>query len=169
MDEPACSVCGARVGVPGRTERVTPRPAAAPSPSSRGRSVPARPPVRRPSPFEEVEPEPEVWTGPVHEPRAERSVLEELLRAGMRGGSPIVPSIPAIGMGVASGLGCLRRLVMVVFLLMMLAVAFFFGLLGFSPPAPLRNVDPAGVAADSVISRTLPQHRLGAGDGLLFS
>ena len=118
-----------------------PRPTPAPPPISRGRSVPARPPARRPPPLEEVEPEPEVWSGPVHDPRVGRSVLEELLRAGMRGGSPIGPSIPDIGMKVVSGFGCLRRLVMVVFLLMMLVVAFFFGLLGFSPPATLVGDD----------------------------
>ena len=141
LDEPSCSACGARVGVPGRTERVMPRPTPAPPPISRGRSVPARPPARRPPPLEEVEPEPEVWSGPVHDPRVGRSALEELLRAGMRGGSPIGPSLPDIGMKVVSGFGCLRRLVMVVFLLMMLAVAFFFGLLGFSPPATLVGDD----------------------------
>lgn len=144
LDDPACTACGARVGVPGRTERVPPKRTPASPPIPRERSAPPRPPTRRPPPREEVEYEPEVWSGPIHEPRVGGSVLEELLRAGMRGSSTIGPSIPAIGMTVASGFGCLRRLVMVVFLFMMLAFAFFFGLLGFSPPAPYREVAPVG-------------------------
>jgi hypothetical protein len=117
-----------------------------------------RPPARRPPPveeseyeeveYEEVESEPEVWSGPVHDPRARRNVLEELLRAGMRDGSSTVPSIPPeIGIKVVSALGCLRRLAMIVFILVMLALAFSFGLFGFSPPPTIPASVPEGVAA----------------------
>jgi len=81
-----------------------------------------------------VEDEPEVsgWPYPERGDRRDpEEVLEELLRAAMRGGSPITPSIPSIGRNLAAGMGCVSR---VVFFLMMLAAAFFFGLLGFSPP-----------------------------------
>jgi len=81
-----------------------------------------------------VEDEPEVsgWPYPERGDRRDpEEVLTELLRAAMRGGSPITASIPSIGRNVAAGMGCVSR---VVFFLMMLAAAFFFGLLGFSPP-----------------------------------
>lgn len=142
LDEPACSACGARVGVPGRRERPAPRPMPAPPPIERGRSVPARPPARRrtrrPPPIEEIEDEHELEPWPYREPGAGAgpTVLEELLRSAMRGASRGAPSLPSIGMNLASGLGCVSR---IVFLLMMLAAAFFFGLLGFSPPATLSG------------------------------
>jgi len=102
-----------------------PRPTPAPPPIPRGRSIP---------PAEVVEDEPEVsgWPYPERGDRRDpEEVLTELLRAAMRGGSPITASIPSIGRNVAAGMGCVSR---VVFFLMMLAAAFFFGLLGFSPP-----------------------------------
>ena len=140
LDEPACSACGARIGVPGRTEKVARRAPPAPPPPSRPRSVPtmppARRPTRRPAPVEDMD-EPEVSSWPYREREARRDpeeVVEELIRAMTRGGSPIGPSLPSIGGNIVSAVGCVGK---AMFFLMMLAAAFFFGILGFSMPGTL--------------------------------
>ena len=135
LDQPACSTCGAQVGVPGRSERVPPRPPPVPAPGSRGRRAPAPPPVRR-SPPDEEELEREVLTGPVHTPGAEGTLLEELLRAGMAGGSRGAPALPPIAVGISTAFGCVRRIVVILFVLMLLAAMFVFGLFGATVAVP---------------------------------
>jgi hypothetical protein len=84
-------------------------------------------------------------------------VLEELLRAGMAarmgGGSPFGRPLPPPGVRVVtSGFGCLRRMMMLVFFMIMLALAFFFGLFGFSSPhsdAPDRAAEATIIAAQA--------------------
>jgi hypothetical protein len=51
--------------------------------------------------------------------------------------SRVEPPMPDIGMAVASGFGCLRRIAMLAFFLMMLAAMFVMGLFGFSLPPSL--------------------------------
>ena len=133
LDEPACSACGAMPGVPGRTERVPARPAPAPPPDFRGRRT--SPPPGRPAPHDEDEFEREVLTGPVHSPGAEGRLLEELIRAGLAGGPRGAPALPPIGAGISTAFGCVRRIVVILFVLMVLAAMFVFGLLGATGPA----------------------------------
>lgn len=136
LDEPLCTACGARVGVPGRKERVSPPavPASPTPPGRRGFGDPPRRPVRRSAEFEEEEPE--VFTGPVHTSDPARTLLEELLRSGMiRRAERVAPSVPDFGGAVATGFGCLRRIAVIAFFLMMLAAMFVMGLFGFSLPA----------------------------------
>ena len=132
LDGPECPACGARVGVPGRTERVPPRPTPGPTPRSRGRGAP--PPVRRAPPPDEEGLDREVLTGPVRSPGDEGALLEELLRAGLGGGPRGAPTLPPIGAGISTAFGCVRRIVVILFVLMVLAAMFVFGLLGATPP-----------------------------------
>ena len=71
-----------------------------------------------------------MWTGPVHTPGTEGALLEELLRAGLGGGARGAPSVPPIGVGLSTAFGCVRRIVVILFILMVLAAMFVFGLLG---------------------------------------
>ena len=144
LDEPACSACGARPGVPGRMERVPPRRSPAPPPDSRARRTP--PPIRRAPTPDEEELEREVLTGPVHSSGAEGRLLEELIRAGLAGGPRGAPTLPPIGAGISTAFGCVRRIVVILFILMVLAAMFVFGLLGAPGPTNPPDVIRGGSA-----------------------
>lgn len=148
LDGPSCSACGARVGVPGIRSRPAPPPRApsrtpirnpvrdAVPPSAR---APTRPRAEPPRGRERDEEEEEVFTGPVFTPG--RTPLEDLLRSAMRGGRPGgmpgasggLPGLPSMlptGVKIVSAFGCLRRLVMLVIFLAILAAVAFFSLFG---------------------------------------
>ena len=120
LSGPACPACGARYGV----DRPKPRPAPRPT---------TEPPVRHrwSAPPDEWEPIPaEVWTGPVRTPErgeiigAERGDIDP--RAGWGAEPPLMPGT----IKIVTATGCVRRLVMLVFILLILAALAVFGVLG---------------------------------------
>jgi hypothetical protein len=150
LDGPACSQCGARLGVPPAGETSPPRPAGSapgaggarrrsrtPTPP-RGRETtplpPPPPPVRRrrrrPLPPEEPLPTPDdAWSGPVRTPeRGEYDVFDVLedmaARSRTRRSREELPPplAPRVPLAVSTAFGCVRRLVMLVVVLAVLAV-----------------------------------------------
>lgn len=180
LDGPSCSACGARVGVPGVRSR--------PAPPRTPVRTPVREPVRDPVPPSARAPtrprslpprdrdrdDDEVFTGPVRTPG--RMTLEDVIRSAMRGGRPggrpgpsgglpDLPSMLPTGVKIVSAFGCLRRLVMlVVFLAILAAVAFFslFGVGGLlygeseGPPSTAEYALGTPGPGSATMSRALP-------------
>jgi hypothetical protein len=150
LDEPACSACGARLGVPPAGETSPTRPGGRASgaggtrsrsrtpASPRGREAtplpPPPPPVRRrrrPLPPEEPPPTPDdAWSGPVRTPeRGEFDVFDVLEDMAARSRTrrprdepPPPPLAPRVPLALSTAFGCVRRLVMLVVILAVLAV-----------------------------------------------
>ena len=122
LDAPLCPTCGARPGVPGRRARPTP----APTPTRSASPPRAAPPPRR-APMREAA-EHEEWSGPVYSPREPRGPV-----AGS-GGEPdpwrIDPSVVLPTEMRVVTFGCLRRLVITAFVLLLLAALAFYALFG---------------------------------------
>lgn len=153
LDAALCPTCGARPGVPGARPQATPtRPRATTPP----RATPA-PPSRRAPTREETyasdipEGEPGVWSGPVRssrDPRARDPRFGDAPEAWRIDPSVILPT----AVRVVSVFGCLRRLVMIVILLVVLAALAFYWLFGVggvlvgsgaAPPARAYAESPA--------------------------
>jgi hypothetical protein len=142
LDGPSCSACGARVGVPGASSRPAPPRAPARAPVRDPVPPSARAPTRsrvEPPRGRERDDDEEVFTGPVFTPG--RMTLEDVLRSAMRGGRrggmpgasgglPDFPPMLPTGVKIVSAFGCLRRLVMLVIFLAILAAVAFFSLFG---------------------------------------
>ena len=128
LDGPACTECGARFGVDRARPRPAPRPT--PGPSPRPRVEPPETLGRRPAPRDEPE-----WTiedilgGPARAPH--RAEVEGPGTRDPRFEVPTEPTFPPLGVHVIRVGGCVRRLVMLVIFLLVLAALAFFGLLGF--------------------------------------
>ena len=152
LDAPLCPTCGARPGVPGARTRPTPAPPrGAPARATPPRRVPTREPARpREEAYapEESDAEREVWSGPVYSPGDPRG----------RGGAPdawrIDPSVVLpTAMRVFSLFGCLRRLVILAFVLFLLAaIAFYmlFGVGGVFNVGARSTTPPASYAGSGV-------------------
>jgi hypothetical protein len=148
LDGPSCAECGARVGVPGVTKAPPPRPRpTAPSPPPARRTAPPRrtpPRVAAPSPDEWADADAEPWRGPVYSPRDPRM---EPGRPDIGDAWRLDPSMLPTAVRVVSVFGCLRRLVMIAFFLLVLFAIAFFGLFGgfvlgsepVQPPVPLTG------------------------------
>lgn len=114
LDGPACSACGASVGVAPAETTPAPRPRRAPGSGGVKRA--------REDPPERVELD--VF-----------AMLEKMGAARPRGARP--PDPPAVPLAVASAVGCVRRLVVIaviLFVLAVLAMLAFFGLFGVGGP-----------------------------------
>ena len=124
LDAPLCSECGARFGE--TRERRPERP-----PPRSGRRARATPFDRAPLPRAEPEPSlEELWRDEVRAPRS--AEVEEIGTPASRGDFPWPIELPSAPVGVrfVSAGGCLKRLVMLVVILLVLAAMAIFGLLG---------------------------------------
>jgi hypothetical protein len=157
LDGPVCSTCGARYGVARETRR--------PPPPARARVEPPVRPRSRPIPRAEPEPVPvDVWHDP--EPVRGRGEIREIETVPIepRGGWSIEPPFSPDSVRLATAVGCARRLVLLIVILLALAALALFGLLSggssflFSATnvAPVSPVSNRADAQDRVRSGRAP-------------